>query len=105
VIDIAQEFRQPSTDKRPITFDWTQWLIAQNNDTIASSTFTYQAINSTDTSLNISTPIPGYTATTTRVWISGGLTGQIYYVYNTINTVAGLTRTKVLKVTIQNETP
>ncbi len=100
-----QEFRQPVTDQRPLTFDWTAWLLAQNNDTIASSTFTYTAVGSSDTSLNITTPIPGFTTTTTRVWVSGGLTGQIYYVYNTIHTVAGVIRTKVLKITIQNETP
>lgn len=102
---MAQEFKQPSTDKRPIIMDWTSWLAAQNNDTISSSTFSYTAYGSSDTSLVITSPAPSFTATTATVWVSAGTLGQIYYVYNTINTAEGRIRTKVIKITIQNETP
>lgn len=65
----------------------------------------YQAYNSTDTSLVITSPAASFSSTTTRVWVSGGLFGQIYYIYNTITTVGGIIRTKVIKVTITTETP
>jgi len=30
---------------------------------------------------------------------------MVYNIYNTITTVGGITRTKVVKITIRNETP
>jgi hypothetical protein len=81
-------------------FNWTRWLIQQNNDTISAASFTVNP-----TGLTINSPISSFTATTATVWISGGTLGACYDVYCTITTAAGLIRTKVIKVTIKNEVP
>lgn len=89
----------------PIVFDWTGWLLAQNNDIISGSTMSFTAVGSTDTALVITSPASSFTSTTATVWPSVGTLGMVYNIYNTITTVGGITRTKVVKITIRNETP
>lgn len=97
---MAQEFTQPTTDKRPIVIDWSAWLINESGDTITSSAMTVTPVG-----LTINSPAASFSSTTATVWISGGTDGQIYDVYNTITTVGGRIRTKVIKVSIKTETP
>lgn len=97
---MSQEFRQPNTDKRPLVFDWTAWLLNEGGDTISSSTMSVLPVG-----LTINTPAASFSGTTATVWVSGGTTGVVYNVYNTITTSGGRIRTKVIKVTIGVETP
>lgn len=95
-----QEFTQPTTDKTPKVFDWSLWLTNEGADTIASS-----AMSVVPSGLTINSPAATFTTTNTTVWVSGGTDGQSYNVYNTVTTAAGRIRTKVIKVSIKNETP
>lgn len=97
---MAQEFTQPTTDKRPIVFDWATWLANEGGDTISASVMTVLP-----TGLTINSPASSFTANTATVWISGGTDNTIYKVYNKITTSGGRTRTKAIKVTIKTETP
>lgn len=97
---MAQEFRQPTTDKMPRVFDWGAWLTNEGGDTIASSAMTVLPVG-----LTINSPAATFTSTTATVWVSGGTDGVVYDVYNKITTTAGRIRTKVIKVTIGTETP
>jgi hypothetical protein len=75
---------------------WSQWL--PSGDTISTSSWSIESISgdsdplaSTDT---------GSTDTTTSVTLSGGTSGNLYKVYNTITTLGGLTDRRYFRVKI-----
>ena len=75
---------------------WSQWL--RSGDTISTSSWSIESISgdsdplaSTDT---------GSTDTTTSVTLSGGTSGNLYKVYNTITTLGGLTDRRYFRVKI-----
>ena len=76
---------------------WSQWL--PGGDTISTSSWSVESISgdadplaSTDT---------GKTDTTTTITLSGGTTGNIYKVYNTITTAGGLTDRRYFRVKVK----
>lgn len=95
-----QEYTKPVGDKRPVLFDWTTWLLNEGNDTISSS-----VMSVTPAGLTITSPAASFSTTTATVWISSGTDNTNYLVYNTITTVGGRIRTRVIKVIIKTETP
>jgi hypothetical protein len=75
---------------------WSQWL--PSGDTITTSTWEVETISgdsdplaSTDT---------GSTDTTTSITLSGGTSGNMYKVYNTITTTGGLTDRRYFRVKV-----
>ena len=65
--------------------DWT--LALTSGDSILSSTW---SIFQTDGTITIqASPAPSYTATVTKLWLSGGTAGQGYILRNTITTAIG----------------
>jgi len=76
---------------------WSQWL--PSGDTISTSSWSVESISgdadplaSTDT---------GETDTTTTITLSGGTSGNMYKVYNTITTVGGLTDRRYFRVKVK----
>jgi len=75
-------------------WDWTEWL-ANENDTISSSTFTVETGLTKNSSTN--------TTTTATVWLSGGTAGQEYDVTNRIVTTGGRTKDETRRVVVSTQ--
>lgn len=73
-------------------FDWSNWLLA--GETITTSTFATTAGITVNSSSN--------TTTNTTVWLSGGNTGQIYSVTNTVVTTGGRTDDRTITIRVKN---
>ena len=68
--------------------DWTTRGLG--TDTISTSTWSVPGASEGSTSdLNITSPAPTKTTTSTTVWLSGGIAGNSYLVTNTIVTSGG----------------
>ena len=79
------------------SLDWTDWL--QNGETITSSLFTVETISGdTDALTKASQSATNYVST---VKISGGTAGNIYKVYNEIETSGGLTERRYFRVRVE----
>lgn len=76
---------------------WTNWL--PSGDTISSSSWSIEAITG-DTDPLVSTS-DSSTDTTTVVNLSGGTSGNLYKVYNTIETNGGLTDRRYFRVKVK----
>ena len=76
--------------------DWSQWL--PTGDAISTSSWSVETI--TDDSDNLTTTGNTNTTTTATVTLSGGTTGNIYKVYNTIVTDNALTVRRHFRVKI-----
>lgn len=70
------------------TIDWEDWLAG---DAIATSEWTVSA--------GITAGATGKTDTTTTIWLSGGLSGQTYTIFNRITTAGGRTNVQTFKIT------
>lgn len=79
---------------------WSEWL--PSGDTIATSTWSIEAITG-DTDPLVTTS-NGSTDTATTVNLSGGTTGNLYRVYNTITTTGGLTDRRYFRVKVKDRT-
>lgn len=75
------------TSLKDYGFDWSLWLAG---DTIQNSSWT-QA-QATGSALALSNP--SFSATATKVWLSGGTEGQTYTLINTVTTFGGRTETR-----------
>jgi hypothetical protein len=73
-------------------FDWTQWL-ALYNDTIINSTWKVR-------SGAVTIQSSSFTATSTLVWLTGGLAGYVHLL-NTITTASGRTFPWTFKLKIE----
>ena len=76
---------------------WSQWLpggdeIATSNWVVETISGDSDALTSTDT---------GSTTTTASITLSGGTSGNIYKVYNTITTTGGLTDRRYFRVKVK----
>lgn len=69
------------------TLDWREWL---GDDEIATSTWTLPA--------GIANAGVTYSVSTATVWLSGGVAGTSYSVYNQITTVGGRTEKRTIKI-------
>lgn len=74
------------------------WTYELAGDTIASSTWSLP----TGSSLNINSDTFTSTSTSsiTKVWLSGGVIGQVYTLTNTVVTAAGRTEDATVQITI-----
>ena len=72
------------------TIDWSEWL--EMGDTIATSSWSVPA--------GITDVIDSKTTTTTTIKVAAGVLGMQYQLINTITTVAGLTDTRTIVLTI-----
>lgn len=79
---------------------WVDWLSA--GDTISASTWSVQAISGDTDALSDTSD--SFTDTTTTVNLTGGLEGNIYRVYNTIETAGGLTDRRYFRVKVKSRT-
>lgn len=86
-------YTQDPTEVLDYSIDWADWL--PTGDTISTSVW------SADTGLTVVGG--GNTATTTTVWVSGGVICYLYRVTNTITTAGGRTADKVLKIRVLNK--
>ena len=79
---------------------WTQWL--SSGDTINSSNWTVETISGDTDNITIT----GNTNTddVTTVTLTGGTSGNIYKVYNTITTVNSLTDRRYFRVKVKDRT-
>jgi|TARA_R110002153_G_scaffold1046_2_gene4925 uncharacterized protein (UPF0333 family) len=79
---------------------WTQWL--SSGDTIDSSNWTVETISGDTDNITIT----GNTNTddVTTVTLTGGTSGNIYKVYNTITTVNSLTDRRYFRVKVKDRT-
>jgi hypothetical protein len=77
------------------SWDWSIWLAP--GDSIATSEFLVPA------GLTQATPDPSISGTTTTVWLTGGVPGQLYTVTNRITTIEGRTKVWSRQVYIQNQ--
>jgi len=75
-------------------WDWTEWL-ANESDTISSSTFTVETGLTKNSSTN--------TTTTATVWLSGGTAGEEYDVTNRIVTTGGRTKDETRRVVVSTQ--
>lgn len=76
--------------------DWTQWL--PSGDEVSTSTWSVETI--TGDSDNLSTTGNTNTTTTTTITLTGGTTGNIYKVHNTVVTANSLTVRRYFRVKI-----
>jgi hypothetical protein len=82
------------------TVDYSiNWANDLGNDTIGTSTWTFDA-NNADAALVKSTPTK--TNTTTTIWLNGGTSGVVYGIRNTIVTVGARTFERTAKITVRN---
>ena len=79
---------------------WTQWL--SSGDTINSSNWTVETISGDTDNITIT----GNTNTddVTTVTLTGGTSGNIYKIYNTITTVNSLTDRRYFRVKVKDRT-
>jgi len=80
--------------------DWSDWL--PSGDEISSSSWTVETI--TDDEDNLTTTGNTNTTTNSTVTLSGGTSGNIYKVYNTIVTLNSLTERRFFRVKIKDRT-
>jgi hypothetical protein len=69
------------------TIDWSAWL---GDDQILTSTWTVPG--------GLSQSGVTFSGSTTTIWLSGGIAGTSYSVYNQITTVGGRTEKRTFKV-------
>lgn len=69
------------------TEDWTKWL---GDDQIFSSVWTLPA--------GVSNAGTTFSATTATIWLTGGVAGTSYSIYNQITTVGGRTDKRTIKI-------
>lgn len=79
---------------------WSEWL--PGGDTISTSSWSVEAISGDGDPLTSTSD--GNTDTTTTVNLSGGTTGNIYKVYNTVTTNGGLTDRRYFRVKVKART-
>lgn len=79
---------------------WSEWL--PSGDTISTSSWSIEAISGDGDPLT--TTSDSKTDTATTVNLSGGSTGNIYKVYNTITTTGGLTDRRYFRVKVKLRT-
>ena len=79
---------------------WSEWL--SSGDTISTSTWSVEAITGDSDPLTISSE--SETDTTTTVNVTGGTTGNLYKIYNTIETVGGLTDRRYFRIKVKERT-
>lgn len=82
------------------TVDWSQWL--PQGQTISTSAWTLETITGDTTPL----VNEGTSNTTTKasIEISGGTTGKIYKVYNSITTSAGYNDRRYFRIKVRTRT-
>lgn len=80
--------------------DWSDWM--PSGDEIDTSSWTVETI--TDDSDNLTTTGNTNTTTSTTVTLTGGTSGNIYKVYNTIVTLNSLTERRYFRVKIKDRT-
>lgn len=73
-------------------FNWEDWL---DGDTLSASAWTVPS-GLTEVSNN-------YNNTTTWIWLSGGVSGAVYEVVNSITTVGGRQDDRTLTVKMRNK--
>lgn len=79
------------------SLDWTDWLT--NGETLSSSLFTVETLSGdSDPLTKVSQSSTDYVAT---VKISGGTSGKIYKVYNTVTTSGGLTERRYFRIRVE----
>lgn len=76
---------------------WSEWL--PSGDTISTSSWSIEAISGDTDPLVTTSNTKSDTATTVN--LSGGNTGNIYKVYNTITTAGGLTDRRYFRVKVK----
>lgn len=79
------------------TLDWTDWL--NNGETISSNSYAIETI--TGDADPLTKTAESNTDYTTTVKISGGTSGKIYKVYNTITTSGGLTERRYFRIRVE----
>lgn len=79
------------------SIDWTNWLT--NSDTIVSSVYAVETITGDADPLLITAQ--SSTDTQTTVKLSGGSTGNIYKVYNTITTSGSQTERRYFRIRVE----
>lgn len=79
---------------------WSEWL--PSGDTIASSSWEVETISG-DTD-NITITGNSFTDSVTTVTINGGTSGNIYKLYNTVNTNNSLTDRRYFRVKVKART-
>ncbi len=72
--------------------DWSEWL--PDGDTISTSVWVVDGVTNVSDS---------NTTTTTAIEISGGITGDVHTITNTITTLAGSITARTLYVKIQDQ--
>lgn len=92
-VDVVQTLDKDPDARLPLEFDWTDFL-QRFGTTIVSSTWIVPAglIKDTET----------MTATTTRMFISGGLRGKTYTVTNRIAMPEGMTTDRSVAIRIRD---
>ena len=79
------------------SLDWTDWLPADT--AITSNTFTVETITGdTDALVKVS---QSNTDKVTTIKVSGGTSGKIYKVYNTITITGSLTERRYFRIKVQ----
>jgi hypothetical protein len=76
---------------------WSEWL--PSGDTISTSSWSIEAITGDTDALVTTSNTRSDTATTVK--ISGGTSGNIYKVYNTITTSGGITDRRYFRVKVK----
>jgi hypothetical protein len=71
------------------TLDWREWL---GDDIITSSAWQVPA--------GISNAGVTFSASTSTIWLTGGVSGTSYSVYNTVMTLGGRTEKRTFKVNV-----
>lgn len=79
---------------------WSEWLPA--GDTIATSNWNIEAITGDTDPLVITSNSTADTVTIVN--LSGGTTGNLYQIYNTITTTGGLTDRRYFRVKVKDRT-
>ncbi len=83
---------KPAAATITYTMDWSEWL--PDGDTISASVWAVDGVtNESDSN----------TTTTTTIKISGGVTGDVHTITNTITTAAGSITPRTLYVKIQDQ--
>ncbi len=75
-------------------FSWADQMADLDNDTIATSNWTVPSGITRDSQSN--------TTTRTKVWLSGGTTGQTYTLLNRITTAGGRTLDQSIKLKMKD---
>ena len=91
----SQVYKKNPTSVLDYTINWSEWL--DGNDYITSSSWT-------GNSINITLNNDSFTTTTTTVWVSGGVTGEVYILENIITTALGRTEKQYLIIECEGVT-